>query len=299
MNKKANLVSPHVDEEFARRILDNILVPNKERKTLYVPSNFLTSERYYHARTTMADGIIDIRGKTLANWFLEKENVDWLTQKLFQLYLKNDYKYQVKSGVPLDWSFFRSKVPEWIREYAKDENVYKFVEDPISIHTSDHNLLYKYYIEALSKINIEFFKKYYYFVKKVNDYELPGMTGVPDFNPYKARMTVGSKNEFENDIARVSYQDMVYFPEKWDQIDVWSDQDTVRWNKNFRYNNEIPCWQSPGAKRWYDRSNDGLRDGNPDRASLDNQIHGYNMQDVKKYTSFAYNKKNNMTGSYT
>ena len=93
---------------------------------------------------------------------------------------------------------------------------------------------------------------------------------------------------------------MLYYPEQWKELDVWRDQDVIRWNKNFRYNNEIPIWQNLNkAHRGYDRGNEGLHDGNPDRASLNNQIHGYNMNDVMKYTSFQYNKKNNMTGSYT
>jgi len=299
MDKETKLDFPRPDKEFSRSVLNNILTPNKERKILYVPSNFLTSERYYHARTTMAAGEIDIRGKNLRDWFLEKENVDWLSKELFLLYLKNDYKYQKDNDVPLDWPFFQDKVPKWMEEYATETNIYKYVEDPIGPFTSDYNWLYKYYIEALSKFNREFFKKYYYFVKRVDPYELTGLTGEPDWNPYKARMTVGSKNEFENTMARRSYMDMVYFPEKWGEIDVWKDQDVIRYNKNFRYNNELPVWNSPGAKRWYDRSNEGLHDGDPDRASLDTPVRGYIMEDVLKYTSLQYNKKTPLTGSYT
>lgn len=282
-------------------ILSNIITPNKKRKILYVPPNFITSERYYHARTSMASGDIDIRGMTLKNWFLEKENVKWITKQLFLLYLKNDYKYQVKHGVQLDWNFFLKKVPKWMDEYATDTNIYRYVEDPVAIYTSDLSQLYKYYIEALSKMNREFYKKYYYVVKKVDEYELPGLTGKPDWNPYRARMTVGTKDEFQNNMSRKSYMDMLYYPEQWNQIDVWQDQDIIRANSNFRYNNEIPIWQDLNRARvGLDRDNEGLHDGNPDRASLNNQIHGYLMEDIYKYTTVAeYAKKNPLTGSYT
>lgn len=284
-----------------RSILSNIITPNKERKDLYVPPYFITSERYYHARTTMAAGDIDIRGMTLKDWFLEKENIDWITKQLFSLYLKNDYKYQARHGVQLDWPFFKKKVPKWMKEYAIDTNIYRYVEDPIGIYTSDLSWLYKYYIEALSKMNREFYNKYYYIVKKVDEYELSGLTGKPDWNPYKARMTVGTKDEFQNNMSRKSYMDMLYYPEQWNQIDVWRDQDVIRANSNFRYNNEIPTWQNLNRVHvGYDRDNEGLHDGNPDRASLDNQIHGYLMEDVYKYTTVGqYSKKNPMTGSYT
>lgn len=289
-----------MSDKLRNTIFDNIIIPNKERKILYVPSNFLSSERYYHARTSMVAGEMDIRGKNLKNWFLEKENVDWITKQLFLEYLRNDYKYQSKNNIQLDWPFFQDKVPKWMKEYAIDMNVYKYVEDPIGPYTSDKSWLYKYYIEALSKLNREFYKKYYYIVKKVDDYELPGLTGKPDWNPYKARTTVGSKNEFQNNIVRRSYMDMIYFPNAWKELDVWRDQDVIRYNKNFRYNNEIPIWQNLNrAHIGYDRDNEGLHDGNPDRASLDNIIRGYDMEPVKKFTSLQYNKKTPLTGSYT
>ena len=91
--------------------------------------------------------------------------------------------------------------------------------------------------------------------------------------------------------------DMVYDAEAWKEMDVYREYDIQRWNKDFRYRNEIPIWQNLSRGRiGLDRSNEGLHDGNPDRASLDNQIHGYPMQDVYKWTSLQYNKRNQWTG---
>ena len=196
------------------QILSNIITPNAERNILYVPSDFLSSERYYHGRTTMAAGEIDIRGKNLKSWFLEKKNIDWMTKEMFLLYLKNDYKhikldsskYSNSEAQLMDWPSFQKIIPKWMKEYSKSESVYKYVEDPIGPYTSDKSWLYKYYIEALSKINREFFKKYYYFIKNSKktetdfyeyEDELPGLTGKPDWNPYKASLTVGTKDEFQ------------------------------------------------------------------------------------------------------
>ena len=86
---------------------------------------------------------------------------------------------------------------------------------------------------------------------------------------------------------------MVYIVDNTRNMDVWSEDKTIRQNSNFRYNNRIPRWQCLN-KRHYDRSSDGFHDSNKDRASLENQIHGYNMQDVRKYaTSAQYNRRGN------
>jgi predicted unusual protein kinase regulating ubiquinone biosynthesis (AarF/ABC1/UbiB family) len=63
-------------------------------------------------------------------------------------------------------------------------------------------------------------------------------------------------------------------------IDVWKHQETVVSNALFRYGNRIPQWQKSMQKRPYDRSNDGYHQANSDRASLENQIHGYDMSNI-------------------
>lgn len=76
-------------------------------------------------------------------------------------------------------------------------------------------------------------------------------------------------------------------------IDVWQEEETSRYNKNFRYNNTIPSWQRTMNIRHYDLSNDGLAAADSERASLDNQIHGYDMVNIIKgstnYENYYYN----------
>ena len=76
-------------------------------------------------------------------------------------------------------------------------------------------------------------------------------------------------------------------------LDVWQEEDTTRYNENFRYKNEIPSWQRTMNIRHYDRSNDGLAAADSERASLDNQIHGYDMSNIIKgstnYENYYYN----------
>jgi len=49
----------------------------------------------------MAAGINDIRGYTLKTWFLEDENIKYLTKQMFEIYLNDDYKYKDENEVPL------------------------------------------------------------------------------------------------------------------------------------------------------------------------------------------------------
>ena len=72
-------------------------------------------------------------------------------------------------------------------------------------------------------------------------------------------------------------------------IDLHQYYETMTYNKNYRYKNSIPVWQRSMSTRNYDRENDGLRDANPDRASLENQIHGYDMSNIIKGSTYYDN----------
>lgn len=64
-------------------------------------------------------------------------------------------------------------------------------------------------------------------------------------------------------------------------LDYWRKQETQRINKAFRHNNKIPVWQRSMHNRFYDKSNDGLHSNDPDRASLENFVHGgYDMDRI-------------------
>ena len=69
-------------------------------------------------------------------------------------------------------------------------------------------------------------------------------------------------------------------------LDVWRDEQVYTYDKLNRYQNKIPTWQKSMNIRQYDRSNDGLHSAYSDRASLDSQVRGYNMDNIHKGLEF-------------
>ena len=63
-------------------------------------------------------------------------------------------------------------------------------------------------------------------------------------------------------------------------LDFWREQETQIMNKQFRYGNKIPIWQTSMHTRHYDRGNDGLKHRDQDRASLDVPVRGYKMDNI-------------------
>lgn len=63
-------------------------------------------------------------------------------------------------------------------------------------------------------------------------------------------------------------------------IDVWEDVDQDRNNSNFWLDNKIPIWRESIHRRNYDKSNQGFRNINPDRASLENFQRSFNMDTI-------------------
>lgn len=254
----------------------------QKKTNIYIPSDFITSERYYQARLTSAIPYNDLKSTSLKEWFLSDENVKYITQQLFDVYNENNYKYDEENT--LSYDYFLKATPIWMRKWGAENAVNYHTELPVVVNPFGRSsTIYRYFMIALSKINQDFFREKYYEVKKIDIWENPGLTGKPDWNPYKASANIGSKNEFSNDNKNIMLKDLVYSVENTRNVDVWKRQQIIRSNKNFRYGNALPVWQAAGsANRGYglDRSNDGLHDGNPDRASLENQIHGYIMGDI-------------------
>lgn len=75
-------------------------------------------------------------------------------------------------------------------------------------------------------------------------------------------------------------------------LDLHKPLDIFRTNGNFRYANIIPIWQKSMNTRHYDRCNDGLHTAYSSRASLNNQLRGYNMNEIYKgcdyYDNYYY-----------
>lgn len=251
------------------------------KKQLYVPPNFITTEKYYQNRTSIISKITDIKGYNLKKWFYESENIKYLTKILYHAYMANDYKYAKNDKK--NYKYFEDNILEWMSEFSQDNDDFnQYSEEPKTAREK-----YKYYINSLSLINKEFLDTYYY----VSNIDLDDM---PHFNPYRSSVYIGSKNEFTNDVRNISLHDLAYSVEDCRNIDLWEKHNVIRKNNHYRYNNQIPIWQHLNKnRRGYDRSNDGLQDADACRASLETIQRGYDMSDVFKYaTSLQYNLDN-------
>ena len=275
----------------------------------FVPSNFINSERYYQAKTTVDAGILDIETYNLKKWFADEDNVNYIINQLFTIYIK--HRYKSSNPDEKDYKYFKKNVPKWMINFIRDRKIELHTESPDIIRedymiNNHEEKSFRHFIDSLSRINREFIKEYHYMsshpkssVSKnleqygiYHDSELPGLTGVPDWNPFRASCVVGIKNEFQNTLRTKTLHDMVYDVEDTRNMDIWRPERTVRMNNDYRYNNQIPVWQCSMNKRNYDRDNDGLEHSDPNRSSLETPIRGYEMTDIYKHaqTSAQYNK---------
>ena len=75
-------------------------------------------------------------------------------------------------------------------------------------------------------------------------------------------------------------------------LDLHKPLDIFKTDNNFRYGNKIPIWQKSMNTRNYDRCNDGLHTAYASRASLNNQVRGYDMKEIYKgcenYENYYY-----------
>ena len=126
-----------------------------KKKIVYVPSDFITSERYYQNKSTVDANITDIEEYNINKWFMKKDNIFYLTKLLYNLYLNNEYEYT--SNNKLNYKYFQKNIPIWMNEFIKKNNIDKEIEEIFYI---DNN--YKHFISTLSKINKLFLDEFYY-----------------------------------------------------------------------------------------------------------------------------------------
>jgi hypothetical protein len=70
-------------------------------------------------------------------------------------------------------------------------------------------------------------------------------------------------------------------------MDVWRPEQIYTYNARNRYGNKFPVPNYSASSRHYEKDNDGLHMSNPDRASLNGQLRGYNMENqIKGSTSY-------------
>ncbi len=186
----------------------------------------------------------------LPDLFLSKSNSNNLHSALYNIYQQN--------GGKSTFSRFGDLITLLQRKFVKenDLNGYKMAEEQA---TGTNN-----YVDALKAINQNFHKTVYkYFRWNI-------------YNPFHDDIEVGP-NE-----ARVFKKSADIMPEDFGTLDLWREQFTNVLSGQFRDNNRIPAYRTGIQTRHYDRSNEGLRCNDPDRASLETPIYGYDMSRIKK-----------------
>jgi hypothetical protein len=183
------------------------------------------------------------------NTFASVENINMLTCNLFKIYQQN-------GGMQPEQKF-KQLVPILVNRFLKktDLTAYRTAEaDTVGFND---------YTTILRAINNDFIKMCYNYFKW-NAY-----------NPFQNDIEVGP---VENRVLKKSYEIM---PEDHGTLDLWREQFIQISNNKFRDNNKIPFYRIGMFTRNYDRRNEGLIHNNPDRASLDTPIYGYDMAQLK------------------
>jgi hypothetical protein len=182
--------------------------------------------------------------------FLSIKNTKLLLYGLFDIYQQNGGKESLEK--------FETFITLLQRKFVADNDLEAY-------YTAEWQAIgFVNYVEALKAINNDFHKlTYRYF--KWNRY-----------NPFKDDIEVGPSDD------RKSIKSAEIMPEDFGTLDLWREQFTQVLNRQFRGKNRIPVHQASIHTRHFDRGNEGLRNGNPDLASLETPIHGYDMSRIKK-----------------
>lgn len=184
--------------------------------------------------------------------FHSKYNKDILAKSLYETGCNNGYSAPFQK--------FQALVPRAMHEFClrTDISEYRVAENGA---TGQSN-----WLEELDAINNDFLK-YCYNLFKWNK-----------FNPYRAYATVGdSEHRHQKKYSELLAHDIP-------TIDVWAVQEVQVKNNNFRYNNQIPIWQKSMNTRHFDRTSEasGLAQRDPNRASLETPVRGYDMSSIYK-----------------
>jgi hypothetical protein len=187
--------------------------------------------------------------------FLSKKNIHSMVYYVTSLNEKN------KTGKSPDK--FKKEIPVLMKKWAKKEKINDF-ED-----LNDNILL------TLEFLNKKFLINYGCL------YDRPGVKAINVFHN-KAIVTDACNKQ-----TRKKYDEML--ASDYHTLDLWQPNEVFTYDKRNRYCNKIPIWQKSMNTRNLDLSNDGLHDAKADRASLDNQIHGYNMENIIKGSTYYEN----------
>lgn len=193
-----------------------------------------------------------IQKKDKSNIFTSTLNQIVLTKSIYQLHKKN--------GGVLQYTHFRTTLPEKIKEWAV-----KFDVDDSEI--------------------------YYYNKKFIKDHMSLYTFKTIDANVYRLNMPLS--NEKNNVLVTETKKYGEMLAQDYNSIDVWEEVSTEVANIDSRYNNAIPVWQKSMNTRNYSRENEGFSSN--ERSSLGNIIGGYGS-DFSNFVAMKESlyKKNNI-----
>jgi hypothetical protein len=180
----------------------------------------------------------------------------------------NIYKVSRQNGGRSSIDKFNQLIPRLANTFCKDNNINNY-ETAESSATGEVN-----WVALLKAINLDF-TNYCYTYLRWNV-----------FVPTREWAEVGpSDNRVQKKFSELTAADAP-------TLDLWKHQEIQLINKHFRYGNKIPIWQKSMAVRHYDRGNEGLHHNDPDRASLENPVYGYDMSNINdtidKWTSTGW-----------
>lgn len=186
-----------------------------------------------------------------------------------QLYLsKNIYLLHKNNHGLMNYLYFREHVPYRMNSWSISRDINNF---------KTRNLTDIDILNFINRMFINENRDLHIMESGMND-----LYHIPNNNVFRIRVNIG--HHMDNNGNIIGEQ------KKLDELlasdivsrDVWSEDTTHGANDNFRYNNEIPIWQTSIHSRNYDRSNEGFQAGDVKNASLTNPVRGYNMEDIYK-----------------
>lgn len=186
----------------------------------------------------------------IVDLFLSSSNVSPMVANLHSIYRSN--------GGKVSFSRFKELAVLLMKKFAKENDLYSY-----STAEDDTMEIYNYPM-ILRTINADFIKFAHKYFKW--DY----------YNPFVDDVEVGPTG------ARELKKSFELTPDDHLTLEVWREQFTQALGRNFRNNNNIPVHRISMHTRNYDRSNEGFKYDNSDRASLETPVHGYNMIEIYK-----------------
>jgi len=187
--------------------------------------------------------------------FLSTKNVYHLIDYIISLNIKQQTNHNLVQ--------LREQIPRAMKSWAGGNNL------------NDFEYLYSNPIQTLAFLNQTFLENngYLFQDKKINNmFRVNGATSV-----------ASKASKSGSEMLNKCYAKMT--AEEYKNINVWDNQQIFVDNDVKRYKNTITPWEIGLYKRHYDRGNDGLH-APTERASLNNQVHGYDMSNIIKGSTF-------------